>query len=166
MIDYTEKGHGLHHRISALGYQLREENGVFVSSNDAAVQEIIDAYSLADAQVFKSNEVSQLAKALRDKAVKAVSPGELASWSIKLAEAARFAASGLNSDAPMLTAEATARGITTTALVTKVGGNAAVFAALEAEIGGTDGRHRDAIKALTTFEAVNAYDYSAGWPVV
>ena len=166
MIDYTEKGHGLHHRISALGYQLREENGVFVSSDDTAVQALIDAYSIEDAQAFKSNEVSLLAKALRDKVIKAVSPGEMASWPIKLAEAARFAVTGLDSDALMLTAEATARGISTAALVAKVGSNATVFAALEAEIGGVDGRHRDAIKALITFESVSAYDFSAGWPEV
>lgn len=166
MITYTEKGPGLHAAIAKAGHFLGEENGVFISSDDTAVQAIIDAYSLADAQAFKANEVSQLAKTLRDKAIKSISPGEMASWPIKLAEAARFAFTGLDSDAPMLTAEALARGITTAALVAKVGGNATVFAALEAEIGGIDGKHRDAIKALTTFEAVSGYDYSTGWPVV
>lgn len=44
MINYTEKGAGLHDAITAAGHVLREENGVWVSSDDAAVQAIIDAY--------------------------------------------------------------------------------------------------------------------------
>ena len=166
MINYIEKGAGLHTNIQKAGYALQEKNGVFVSSNDVAVQAIIDNYTLAQAQAYKSAEVSDKAKALRDKAVKAISVGEMASWPIKLAEAAKFAQTGLDADAPMLTAEATARGITTAALVAKVGGNATGFAGLEALIGGVDGMHRDAIKALTTFAEVSSYDYSTGWPEV
>jgi hypothetical protein len=166
VIKYAEKGAGLHAAIARAGHFLGEENGIFISSDDKAVQTIIDTYSLADAQAYKSAEVSQLAKSLRDKAIKSISPGEMASWPIKLSEAAKFSATGLDSDAPMLSAEAAARGISTAALVTKVGDNATVFARLEAEIGGIDGKHRDAIKALDTFDAVNAYDFSAGWPEV
>jgi hypothetical protein len=38
---------------------------------------------------------------------------------------------------------------------------------LEAEItiAGTSGLHRDAVAALETIAEVDAYDYSAGWPV-
>ena len=164
MIAYTEKGAALHAAIAKAGHYLREENGVWVSSNDVAVQAIIDSYTLDQAKAHKANEVLALAKQLRDKAVRAISTGEMASWPIKLAEAAKFAAG--STDCPMLTAEATARGITLAELVAKVGGNAQVFAGLEAVIGGTDGRHRDAIKALTTFDEVAGYDYSAGWPEV
>lgn len=166
MINYIEKGAYLHAKIRGAGHWLREENGVFVSSDDVAVQAIIDSYTLAEAQSSKCNEVSEKAKVLRDKAVRSISAGEMASWPIKLAEAAKFSVTGLDADAPMLSAEATARGITLSELVAKVGGNATGFAALEAMIGGVDGKHRDAIKALTTFEEVSAYDYSAGWPEV
>ena len=166
MITYTEKGSGLHEAIQKAGHWLHQENGEWVSSNDAAVQAIIDAYSLQDAQAVKSAAVSDKAKALRDKAVRSISAGEMASWPIKLAEAAKFAQTGLDADAPMLTAEATARGISTAELVAKVGSNATGFAALEAMIGGIDGMHRDAIKLLTSFEDVAAYDYSTGWPEV
>ena len=44
MINYTEKGAGLHEAVRKAGYSLREENGVWVSDNDSAVQAIIDAY--------------------------------------------------------------------------------------------------------------------------
>lgn len=165
-IIYTEKGHGLHAAIAAAGYSLRQENGEFTSDNDAVVQAIIHAYTLADAQGYKCDQVSAHAKALRDRVIRSISAGEMASWPIKLAEAAKYLQTTDPADAPMLSAEATARGIPLAALVAKVDGNATTFAGLEALIGGTDGKHRDAIKALTTFDDVAAYDFSTGWPEV
>lgn len=44
MINYTEKGQGLHAAIRAAGHSLREENGVWISSDDATVQALIDGY--------------------------------------------------------------------------------------------------------------------------
>lgn len=169
-ISYVEKGDGLHPAIRAAGHWLREENGVWVSSDDAAVQVIIDNYVAPDpldaAKMAKSTEVSAHAKRLRDRVVAAISAGEMASWAVKLAEARDFAANADPARCPMLSAEASARGVTLADMVTKVAGNAKSFSAIEATIGGTDGRHRDAIKALGTLEAVHGYDYSAGWPAV
>lgn len=166
MITYTEKGAGLHELISAAGHWMQQADGVWVSSDDVAVQALIDGYTLEQAKAFHKAEITAHAKALRDKVVSAVSAGEMAAWSIKQAEARKYAATGLASDAPMLSAEAEARGVTVADIVARVGGNAARFATLEARIGGNDGRHRDALDALTTFEAVSAYDYSTGWPEV
>lgn len=166
MIDYTEKGAGLHEAIARAGYALRNENGAWVSSDDAAVQAIIDGYTLDNAKVYRAAQVSAYAKTLRDKVIMPISTGEMASWPIKLAEASKYAQTGQASDAPMLAAEAQARGIELAALVQKVGGNATTFAGLESAIAGVDGKHRDAIKALTTFDEVAAYDYLTGWPVV
>jgi hypothetical protein len=44
MINYTEKGFGLHEEIERQGYTLAQIDGVWVSSNDEAVQLIIDNY--------------------------------------------------------------------------------------------------------------------------
>jgi hypothetical protein len=44
MINYTEKGAGLHDAIHRAGHWLRQENGAWLSSDDAAVQAIIDGY--------------------------------------------------------------------------------------------------------------------------
>lgn len=44
MISYTEKGARLHEAVRKAGYVLREENGAWVSSDDDAVQAIIDAF--------------------------------------------------------------------------------------------------------------------------
>lgn len=44
MIAYTEKGTLLHEAIRAAGHQLWQVNGTWASTNDAAVQAIIDAF--------------------------------------------------------------------------------------------------------------------------
>lgn len=160
-INYVEKGSGLHEAVCKAGHVLREENGVMVSSDDTAVQAIIDAYTLADAQTHRCAEVADHAKLLRDKAIKAVSAGEMASWAIKLAEANAYPAA-----CPMLEAEAAARGIALDVMVAKVRSNAAGFSSLEAAIAGRCGFHRDAIKRCASFEDVAAYDFGTGWPVI
>lgn len=164
MINYTEKGIALHHAIGQAGHRLERLDGKWISSNDKAVQAIIDGYTLDQAKAAKQAEILAHAKTLRDKVVSTISAGEMASWPIKLAEARAFAAG--STDTPMLAAEAAIRGLSVADLVTKVDGNATGFAALEAHIGGVDGMHRDAVKALTSFEAVAAYDYLTGWPAV
>lgn len=166
MIHYTEKGAGLHAAIQSAGHRLWQVSEEWKSTNDEAVQAIIDGYTLADAIAHRQAECLAIAKGLRDKAISGVSAGEMAGWPIKLAEARAFMADPANAQTPMLAAEAAARGVTVADLVAKVGGNSARFAALEAAIGGTDGRHRDALSTLTTFETVASYDVTAGWPVV
>lgn len=164
MIDYQEKGAGLHRAISDAGHWLMEMDGVWVSSDDIAVQVIIDGYSLDDCKNEICAAISAHAKELRDKAVASVSAGEMASWPIKRAEATAFVTSGNPAVAPMLSAEASARGITLADMIGKVSGNAARLSLLEAQIGGIDGRHRDAVRALGDFEAVLTYDWSTDWP--
>lgn len=44
MINYIEKGEGLHKAIAEAGEQLRDVGGVWLSSDDVAVQSIIDNY--------------------------------------------------------------------------------------------------------------------------
>ena len=44
MIRYIEKGHWLHKHIASKGYNLEQLDRVWVSSNDKAVQEIIDTF--------------------------------------------------------------------------------------------------------------------------
>lgn len=43
-INYTEKGEGLHRAVAAAGHFLECRDGVWRSSNDVAVQAIIDSY--------------------------------------------------------------------------------------------------------------------------
>ena len=166
MIDYKEKGHGLHVAIEAAGHWLRETDGKWVSSDDDAVQALIDAYTLDQCKSERAAESLAISKALRDAVVASISPGEMAAWPIKRAEAVAYAASGRDEDAPLLSAEAAARGITLPAMLAKVSENAQYFAGLEARIGGADGKHRDKIALLEAFEDVAAYDLSVDWPKV
>jgi hypothetical protein len=147
-------------------YGWHHVDGVPHADNEVAAQALIDGYSLEDYKTHRKGESLVIAKALRDQVVAAISPGEMASWSIKRAEAIAYAQSGNPADAPMLSAEAAVRGITLPAMLVKVQANASSFAAAEAAIGGADGKHRDAIAALTTWEAVRDYDLTAGWPAV
>lgn len=164
-IAYADKGVGLQEAIRIAGYMLRQHNGVWMSSDDIAVQAIIDAYPLSAAQDEVIGMIDAHAKLLRDQVVVNTSPAEMASWPIKQAEARAHQISGLDADAPMLSIEAQARGVMVATLVSKVLGKAAQLSQLEAEIAGAAGRHGDAIKALTTFDAVLAYDWRTGWPL-
>lgn len=163
---YSEKGIGLHEAVARAGHWLEQRDGVWVSSDDATVQVIIDGYSLDQAKAERCALVLAHAAALRNMVTDQVAPGEMAAWPIKRAEAEAFDAVGESADCPALRAEAQERQITLAQLVAKVNAKAARFMVTEAMIGGTDGRHRDAIKALTTFAAVEAYDYTTGWPAV
>ncbi len=64
MINYTEKGHGLHEAIASAGYVLREENGTWTSSNDAAVQTIIDGPATVAGRCFSVGATAVLAVGL------------------------------------------------------------------------------------------------------
>ena len=162
-INYIEKGLGLHLAIEAAGHWLRQVNGVWASSNDAVVQDIINSYTLASAKEARRREVSAVARTKFDAITSGISPAEMAGWSILLSEAEAFR--GGKSSPPSVAAEAAIRGISVAALVAKVEANAAQFQAARAAIAGTDGKKRDQIDALTTFEAVAAYDVTAGWPL-
>lgn len=166
MITYIEKGYGLHETISAAGHWLAQSGGEWRSSDDVAVQAIIDSYTLDQAKAFRCIEIARHAKKIRDQVISDISAGEMSSWPIKLSESAKYAATGNAADVPMLSMEAQARGITLAELVAKVDDNATIFAGMEAMIAGVDGKHRDAIKACATFEEVASYDSTTGWPAI
>ena len=166
IIIYIEKGAGLHDRIAAAGHWLMQLDGVWTSSDDTAVQAIIDGYTLAHCQAEIVGRIDAHAKALRDAMVANISPAEMASWSIKQAEATAYTSSGADDDATMLLIEAQARGVTVADLAAKVLGKGAALSQIEAAISGVSGRHADAVRATQTFADALAYDWSAGWPAV
>jgi len=112
----------------------------------------------------RCSESDALAAGKRDAIVAGTSPAEMASWPIKLAEAVKFTASSNPADAPNLSAEATARGVTLASLAAMVQTNGATLAALEAQIAGANGKHKDALGAMTDSSAVLSYDIATGYP--
>jgi len=166
MIDFKGRNCAeLHERISESGQWVAEVDGVWQASSDADVQAIIDAFDVAALANARAAKVDALATAKRNSVVAPYSPGEMASWPIKRAEALAYQTTSNLADAPNLSIEANARGMALSTLVGKVLQDAARFAGIEAAIAGTSGRHRDAIKAMTTHEQIMAYDYSTGWPL-
>jgi hypothetical protein len=163
MIDYVEKGAGLHRAVTDAGHWLEQRDGVWISSDDDAVQRIIDDYTLEQAKAEKRREVSAVARQKYNLVTAGISAAEMAGWPILLSEAVAYRASGIVGAA--IHSEATIRGIGVADLVTKIEGNAAAFQSARAAIAGTDGKKRDEIDALETFEAVAAYDINGGWPL-
>lgn len=155
----------LQDKIRAAGYWLAEVDGVWQADDADAVQAIIDAFDVAALVNTLSKKIEALATSKRNAVVAPFSPGEMASWPIKRAEALAYQASGNAADAPNLNNEASARGITLAALAGKVLVDAARFAGVESAIAGTSGKHRDAVRALTTHADIMAYDYTTGWPL-
>lgn len=163
MIDYIEKGAGLHRAVTDAGHWLEQRDGVWISSDDDAVQRIIDDYTLEQAKAERKREVSAKARGKYNLVTAGISAAEMAGWPILLSEAVAYRASGTVGAA--IHSEATIRGIGVADLVTKIEGNAAAFQSARAAIAGTDGKKRDEIDALETFEAVAAYDINGGWPL-
>lgn len=62
MIRYTEKGYGLHEAIARAGHWLAQSGSAWASSDDVAVQAIIDGYSLVDAKSPLIAKVKVLAR--------------------------------------------------------------------------------------------------------
>lgn len=162
-INYIEKGIGLHNAITESGNWLVQVDGVWVSSDDTAVQAIIDGYTLDQAKSAKCAEVVSKATDIFNRAIAGYSPGELAGWPILRAEAVAYNADS-TAAVPAITCEAGIRGMSVADLVSKVTTNATRYDQLRAQIAGNSGKHRDAITSLSDFAAVVAYDYSTGWP--
>ena len=123
------------------------------------------APTLDEIRAARCADVDRLAKAKRDAVVADVSAAEMASWPIKRSEALAWQASGLDTDAPKLAREATARKITLADLVAKVLAKADRLAALEADIAGHCGYLQDQIRAAADQAAIEAIDINAGWPI-
>lgn len=166
MINYTNKGPGLDLAIMAAGHWAVPVGGIWQTSNDVAVQAIIDAYPLSATQNEIAACIDAHAAELRDKVTSGISSGEMASWSIKRTEALAYQSSGNATNAPMLGIEATARGVSLPAIAARVLASAAVLAGFEATIAGVAGKHKDVVRATITFTAALAYDWSGDWPAV
>jgi len=164
-VEYTEKGAGLHEAVAAAGQWLRQVDGAWISSDDAAVQALIDGYALDQAKAYACARVIEIAGEYFTQAAANVTPAEMAGWPILRAEALAYSA-GSGEPCPSMTEEARSRGCTVAELAAKVMANTRRFDALRAAIAGTSGSHRDAINALETFEQISSYDYSSGWPEV
>lgn len=161
-INYIEKGAGLHAAIQAAGHWLYSRGGTWVSSDDAAVQAIIDTYDpLPEARRAKWLEV----QAERDRRKSAgVSAGGYLFHSDPDSRIQQLGLVLMGANMPPGLMWKTLGGQfapMTPALALQLfqataASDQAIFAAAEA--------HRSAIDALTALDAITSYDFSGGWP--
>lgn len=155
---------GVQRRLSANGCSLAwRDNQPLCSPSDAAVQAVLDGWTVADASAEVVAMIDAHARALRDGVVAGISSAEMAGWTLKREQAVAY--DGTDASAPMLALEAASRGVPTSAVVGRVLAKAAALSQLEAHIAGAAGKHGDAVKALVTHAEVLAYDWSGGWPL-
>ena len=90
MINYIEKGHWLHTEVWSQGYNFSQKGKVWVSSNDTAVQVIIDAFDpLPHAQSAAIDLVKEASASKRLEYVTQAA-GKDAEYKTKEAEAKQF----------------------------------------------------------------------------
>lgn len=168
MIDFQNKQgfRGLFDAIATAGHSVCLFDGVWQVSDEVAVQAIINGYTLDDARDERCAKVDQHAKKLFDQAVAGVSAAEMAGWPLLAEQAKLYNVAQDESVAPAIVTEASFRGVEVQVLVDKVLEKAQLFNLLRAAIAGVSGKHRDAIKALDTFDDILNYDYSTDWPEV
>ena len=116
----------------------------------------VEFTSLDEAKQDRYDHINRHAYNMRAALVANTHPAEMSSWSLKLAEAQQ-------GGGQQLAAEAQVRGVPTEDVVARVLKNGRQLALAEASIAGVAGKHRDAVKAMTTVEDVLAYDFSQGW---
>jgi hypothetical protein len=145
MINYIEKGAGLHRLINKSGYKLVDNtndqafdfNGNQSAEIDTAVQLIIDNYSqLPEAQKESINLVNTKAGETRTKYVTNI-PFQEAAYQAKEADVRRYKANGYPSDLtlyPFVAAEADATGLSATQAANDVIIQADQWLMLNAEI--------------------------------
>lgn len=164
MINYADKGPGLEAYITESGHWAVNVNGVWHTSNDAVVQALIDGYTLNHAKEWVKQRIDNHAAELRNKFTAGIGYAEMASWGLKQQEATAYRLSGQAADAPLLAAEAIVRSVGIETLVVRVETNAARFMALEANIAGISGKHKDTVTAFVNFEGLLNYNWRTGWP--
>lgn len=146
MITYIEKGSGLHAAINEAGYSLSQIDGVWVASDEAVVQAIIDNYPLAAAIAPLVAAVKTLAY---DKIVTFLPAWKQSNLNARMNELNDERFSRILTDDELLEIE-TMRGVWN-----KV-----------KEIRQASNFHEAALVALTDFSQISVYNIHTHWPEV
>ena len=159
MIIYTEKGYGLHKEIAEKGYSLVQRSGEWISSDDVAVQAIIDNFNpLPLLQKEYVDLVNSIAGETRIKYVTNV-PFQEAAYQMKEADTRRYKDDGYPADLtlyPFTASEADATGLTPTQAADLVIAQADQWVLLSAMIEGLRRKATVSIEAVTDWQQVRA----------
>jgi hypothetical protein len=161
MITYTEKGIGLHEAIKSAGHWLMHVDGVWQSSNDVVVQQIIDAYDPLPRVQKDMWDAIQAERESRKLAGRPLAGKRFHSDSDSRIQQLGLAMLGANIPAGLMwkTMDGSFIEMTPTLaqqiFIYTAQRDTAIFAAAEV--------HRGAMLALSWQDALQ-YDYSQGWP--
>jgi len=96
MINYSEKGSNLHDLIAKAGHSLSQIDGVWVASDDVAVQSIIDSYDpLSYEKEVAISKIYESVKSRIDQHSAGYSAAEIATFPALQSEIIEFNVSGL-----------------------------------------------------------------------
>lgn len=159
MITYIEKGAGLHSHIAENGFSLEQIDGVWISSDDLAVQVLIDDYDpLTPAKLeAKARLTEQAEKSLS--AIYNQYPGfERQTWADQESEARNW----VNDNAvatPTVSALALQRGVDKEILMAKIIANADAWRQLAATYAGERQRLEDLIDDSNDFNGITTINF-------
>ncbi len=138
---------------------------------------------LSEAKTKRTDEINAYAAGQRNQLISGRSPGEMASWAVKLLDALAVLQQQNSPYAPILAdiatiaglqttpnsinaAMAEIRGITEAEYVQKVIVRSSPYIAAELVIDAIRGKHCDAIMAMTTVEEIITYNWRTDWPAI
>jgi len=147
MINYTNKGIWLHNAIGNAGYRIINRDGIWITSNDAAVQAIIDSFDplpYAKAEATEAIKEASAAKRLRYVTQAA---GKSAEYIFKAQEAKQFGIDG--SVGVFMQARMTATGETAATVAAIWNGRAAAWEMVGGNIAALEDKGANDIDAAT-----------------
>lgn len=144
----------------------QEYQSWLTSGNTPLPPDTVGQDALPIAKLKRQSEIDAYAAGLRNAVVRGRSAGEMASWSIKVAEARAYTATSDPAQAPTLALTAAIRGIALDELAGRVLAQSSPFLQAEAAIDGTRGKHCDAVEAMLDLRDIITYDWHSGWPAI
>lgn len=166
MISYIEKGQGLHDEIAKQGHWLRQRDNVWISSDDVAVQAIIDNYDpTATAKAASIAAVDIAAGEARSRYL-TIAPGQELTYEQKRRNSYDFRAAGYPSDIedyPMVKAESEATGSTPAEAADSILATAAAWTTMAAYIEKVRRKASVDIKAASAAADIESIAADAVW---
>lgn len=158
-ITYTKnKGYGLILAIQAAGHSLDNHDGKWISSNDKAVQAIINSYDPMPYESSKKlDEVNAYFNNLLEQVTVTYPTAEVTSWAKQETDARTYKSTGKSS--PLLDNLAEQRGETVDSLCDKIIEKADAYAAVVGNILGKRQNVEKRIQAARTLDELNAITY-------
>lgn len=162
MINYIEKGAGLHAKINESGYSIWHTNGICYSSNDEEVQKIIDEYDpLPEAKNKKKKEILKDSSDFLNTVILDKYPRfEIDTWQNQLADALKYKADN-NAITITLDALSLARGVDKNTTADRIIAKAQQFAAFSATYAGERQRLEDLVDAAISVEEILQINFKA-----